>query len=76
MADERGPDAVRTKDDAVKYLKDGVAALKRAAATVTAENAFEPFKGPFGNTDTRVGVISAAVSHGGITTAKWSRISE
>ena len=64
MANERGPDAVRTKDDAVKYLKEGFAGLKRAAATVTTENAFEPFKGPFGNSDTRMGVIGLAVSHG------------
>lgn len=65
MANERGPDAVRTKTDVVKYLKDGFAALKRAAATVTEGNAFEPFKGPFGsNADTRVGVITLAISHG------------
>lgn len=64
MVNERGPDAVRTKDDAVKYLNEGFAGLKRAAATVTVENAFAPFKGPFGDSDTRVGAIGTAVTHG------------
>ena len=32
MANEKGPDSVRTKAEAVQYLKDGFAALKRATA--------------------------------------------
>jgi uncharacterized damage-inducible protein DinB len=64
MADERGPDSVRTKAEVLQYLKESFAALKRAAATVTEANAFAPFKGPFGpRSGTRLGLIVLAVSH-------------
>jgi uncharacterized damage-inducible protein DinB len=64
MSDERGPDNVRTKSEVLQYLKASFAALKRAAATVNDENAFAPFKGPFGQgTDSRMGLIGVAVGH-------------
>lgn len=64
MADERGPDNVRTKTEVQQYLKDSFIALKRAAATVDETNAFAPFKGPFGAAlNTRIGVIVAGVNH-------------
>jgi uncharacterized damage-inducible protein DinB len=64
MADERGPDSVRTKPEVQLYLKESFAALKRAAATVDEANAFAPFKGPFGDaSNTRIGLIVLAVSH-------------
>jgi hypothetical protein len=64
MSDERGPDAVKTKADVLKYLADSFAYLKKAAATVDEKNAFTPIKGVFGSTpDTRIGLIVVAVSH-------------
>lgn len=64
MADERGPDAVKSKDDVLKYLADSFTALRRAVETVTEENAFASTKGVFGSApDTRVGAIIVAISH-------------
>ena len=64
MADERGPDTVRTKAEVLQYLKESFTALKRAAATLNQTNAFEAYKGPFGETaNTRLGSITLAVSH-------------
>jgi hypothetical protein len=64
MSDERGPDAVQTKADVLKYLADSFAHLKRAAQTVDERNAFLPIKGVFGSAPTtRIGLIAGAVSH-------------
>lgn len=62
MADERGPDSVRTKAEVLQYLKESFIALKRAVEQVDHANAFATIKGPFG-TDTRVGLITLAVTH-------------
>lgn len=64
MADERGPDDVKSKDDVLKYLAGSFAALRRAVDAFTDENAFASIKGAFGSApDTRVGLIIVAVSH-------------
>jgi uncharacterized damage-inducible protein DinB len=64
MSDERGPDAVKTKADVLKYLADSFAYLRKAAATVDDKNAFTPIKGVFSSApDTRIGLIVVAVSH-------------
>jgi hypothetical protein len=64
MADERGPDSVRTKAQILQYLKESFAALKRAAGTLDHTNALAVYKGPFGETaNTRLGAIAFAVSH-------------
>lgn len=64
MADERGPDAVKSKAEVLRYLTESFAALKRAAAAVDDKNAFEPIKGPFGSKPTtRVSLIVLAVAH-------------
>jgi uncharacterized damage-inducible protein DinB len=64
MADERGPDSVKTKAEVLQYLADSFVALKRAVDTLTNENAFTPIKGAFGSApDTRVGLIGVAISH-------------
>lgn len=55
MSDERGPDAVRGKAEVLQCLAESFTALKRSAATIDENNAFAPFKGPFGGgTDTRL----------------------
>jgi uncharacterized damage-inducible protein DinB len=64
MVEERGPDTVQTKAEVLQYLKESFDALKRATATVTATNAFEPIKGLSGaKPDTRLGLIVMAVVH-------------
>jgi len=64
MADERGPDAARSKADVVAYLEGSFKALHRAAATVDEGNAFSPVKGVFGSAPaTRAGLIAGALAH-------------
>ena len=64
MSDERGPDAVKTKAEVLKYLEESFAYLKRATSTVDDTNAFAPIKGVFGSeAETRIGLIVVAVSH-------------
>ena len=63
-ADERGPDAAKTKAEILKYLKDSYAYLRKAAAAIDEKNAFEPFKSPFGQgLRTRVSLINATLVH-------------
>lgn len=63
-ADERGPDAARTKAEIIKYLKDSYAYLHKAVATIDEKNAFAPLKNPFGaGQQTRLGLINIALSH-------------
>jgi uncharacterized damage-inducible protein DinB len=64
MADERGPDDVKSKDDVLKYLAESFAALRRAVETLTEENAFASIKGVFGTApDTRMGLVIVAITH-------------
>lgn len=63
-ADERGPDAVRTKDEVIKYVKDSYAYLRKAAATIDEQNAFAAIKNPFGKTPvTRMSLINLVLAH-------------
>jgi len=43
---ENGPDAIKTKDEILKYLRDSFALGHRAIATITAENVVTPVKNP------------------------------
>jgi hypothetical protein len=63
VADERGPDSVKSKADVLKYLEDSFVYFRKAASTIDEKNAFAPFKGPFAPIDTRIGLIIAAISH-------------
>ena len=63
-ADERGPDALKTKPEVTKYLKDSLAYLHKAVATIDEKNALESLKTPFGQgTETRVGLVIGALMH-------------
>jgi uncharacterized damage-inducible protein DinB len=63
-ADERGPDAVKTKDEVTKYLKDSLAYLHKAVATIDQKNLLEPIKSPFGQgAETRLGLMMGALAH-------------
>lgn len=46
---ENGPASLKTKEDAVKYLKDSFAYAHRAIASITDKNATEMVKSAFGN---------------------------
>jgi uncharacterized damage-inducible protein DinB len=64
MADERGPDSVKTKADVLKYLNDSFAQLKKAAATIDEKNAFVAMKiGSESVSDTRMGLMLVALTH-------------
>lgn len=63
-ADERGPDAARTKPEIIKYLKDSYAYLRKAAAVIDEKNAFELVKNPFGQgQQTRIGLLTLGLVH-------------
>ncbi|HSA94354.1 MAG TPA: DinB family protein [Terriglobales bacterium] len=61
---ESGPDSIKTKAEAVKFLKDSFAYLHGALDAVTAENATAWIKSPFGDgRTTRLGMSIVAVAH-------------
>jgi uncharacterized damage-inducible protein DinB len=61
---ENGPDAVTTKSDIVKYLKDSFAYLHKATLSVSDKNLVTPIKNPFGEgTATRLALATGAVGH-------------
>lgn len=63
-ADERGPDAARTKAEVIQYVKDSCAYLRKAVATINAQNLLEPLKTPFGSgMETRLGLVMSAMIH-------------
>jgi uncharacterized damage-inducible protein DinB len=60
VADERGPDSLKTKAEIVKYLKDSFAYLHRAAATMDEKNAFAQLGQ---NRETRMSLMVTALTH-------------
>ncbi|MBZ5719064.1 MAG: DinB family protein [Acidobacteriia bacterium] len=64
LGSENGPDSVKTKADTMKFLKDSFAYAHKAAASITAQNAVEPIKSPFGQgTTTRLGLATLITGH-------------
>jgi len=62
---ESGPDAVKTKADIVKFLKDSFAYAHKAVATINDANALEPITVPFGkDKGTRTGMATVFAWHG------------
>jgi uncharacterized damage-inducible protein DinB len=62
---ESGPDAVKTKADIVKFLKDSFAYAHKAVAIINESNAVEPIKNPFGEgSATRLGMGTVFAWHG------------
>jgi hypothetical protein len=62
-AHENGPEAIKSKDEIVKYLKDAFAYGHKAMASLTNANQFDMVAG-FGNSKSpRVAMASAAVWH-------------
>jgi hypothetical protein len=61
---ENGPDSVKTKADAVKYLKDSFTYVHKAVATINESNLLTPIKSPFGEgMTTRLGMATLIVGH-------------
>jgi uncharacterized damage-inducible protein DinB len=63
MADERGPDSVKTKAEVLKYLKDSFSNLNKAAATIDDKNAFVQLQVRDSVSDTRMGLMLVALTH-------------
>ncbi len=61
---EKGPDSVKTKAEAVKFLKDSFAYAHKAMDAVKAENATVWIKSPFGDGQTtRLAMSTVVVAH-------------
>jgi uncharacterized damage-inducible protein DinB len=63
-ADERGPEALKTKAEVTRYLQDSIVYLRRAVATIDDKNLLQPIKSPFGQgTETRLALVIGALAH-------------
>jgi hypothetical protein len=61
---ENGPDSVKTKEDAVKFLKDSFAYAHKAVSSLTQKNEIMPVKNPFGEGKAnRLGLATVIVGH-------------
>jgi hypothetical protein len=64
LGSENGPDSIKTKADAMKFLKDSFTYMHKATLTVDAANLVEPIKNPFGEAPvTRLAMASGIVGH-------------
>jgi hypothetical protein len=64
LGGENGPDSVKTKADAVKFLKDSFAYAHKAVASINEGNLVTPIKSPFGEgMTTRLGMATLIVGH-------------
>jgi hypothetical protein len=61
---ENGSDAVKSKADIMKYLKDSFVYIHKAAGTINDKNLVSPIKNPFGEgTATRLGLALGVAGH-------------
>ena len=61
---ENGPDAMKSKADIVKFLKDSFAYAHKAVASISDKNMVESIKGPFGDEpSTRLGLAAVFTWH-------------
>jgi|SRR5579863_506677 len=64
LGGENGPDAISSKADIVKFLKESFAYLHKAVSSVNEKNLTEPIPYPFGKEKTtRLGMATLAVGH-------------
>lgn len=62
---EMGPDAIKTKAEIVKYLKESFAYARKAVQSITAQNGSRSLKSPFGEgTMTPIGMATLLAFHG------------
>ena len=65
LGGENGPEALKTKAEILKYLKDSFAYAHKAFAGITAANATATIPAPWGKgTATRLGLATLTVAHG------------
>ena len=63
LGGENGPDAIKSKADIVKFLKDSFVYVHKALTSVNESNLLKPIKSPFGNDKTNrlaMGTLIAA----------------
>jgi uncharacterized damage-inducible protein DinB len=62
---DNGPEALKTKAEIIKYLKDSYAVGHKAAQSLTADNMLSPYPNPFGGRApmTRVFMVTFGVQH-------------
>jgi hypothetical protein len=64
LGGENGPDSIKTKADAVKFLKDSFVYVHKAVGSINEGNLLSPIKSPFGeNRVTRLGMATLIVGH-------------
>lgn len=63
MANETGPDSVRTRTQIIAYLRGSFAALHRAAATIDGANAAAPVRSSSSWQRTRLAFVLDAIAH-------------
>ncbi len=64
LGSENGPDAIKTKAEIVKFLKDSFAYAHKATETIDEKNMVEPIKNPFGEgSATRLGMATVFSWH-------------
>jgi DinB superfamily len=64
LGSENGPDSVKTKADAVKFLKDSFVYVHKAVGTISDANLLTPIKSPFGEGKvTRLGMATLIFGH-------------
>jgi hypothetical protein len=63
MANETGPDSVRTKAEITEYMKGSFAALHKAVATIDEKNVVQPSASPSQWQKTRLSFAVDAVAH-------------
>jgi hypothetical protein len=64
LGGENGPDAIKSKADVVKFLKDSVAYFHKAVASINSGNFLTPIKNPFGeNMVSRLWIATLNVGH-------------
>lgn len=63
MANETGPDSVRTKTQIVEYVRGSFVALHRAAATIDGANAAAPVRSSSSWQRTRLAFVVDAIAH-------------
>jgi uncharacterized damage-inducible protein DinB len=63
MANETGPDSVRTKTEIMEYLRGSFNALHQAVATISDKNAVQPIQSPSPWQKTRISFAEDAVAH-------------
>ncbi|HEY2460420.1 MAG TPA: DinB family protein [Candidatus Acidoferrum sp.] len=61
--DRGGPNAAKTRDELVVYLRDSFKALNQSIMNLNDKNKFDPIEGPYAGPNTRFGIAQAGIWH-------------